>query len=109
MQVDNDDEQNDAFLPFADNDKEPDPPVLDGPLSLAMQPIIDDDLPKYKPFSLGPMKIKWLHCHAFHFDCEKTTKTTRQNPIFGSCCMNGKVVLPIFQKPPGQLAHPFSG
>jgi hypothetical protein len=109
MQVDNDNEQNDASLPFADNDGEPDPPVPDGPLPLAMQPIVNDDLPKYKPFSLGPMKVKCLHCHAFHFDFEKTTKSTRQNPIFGSCCMNGKVILPFLQKPPGQLACLFSG
>jgi hypothetical protein len=109
MQVDNDHEQNDPSLPFADNDDGPDPPVLDGPLPLAMQPIIDDELPKYKPFSLGPMTVKCLHCHAFHFDCEKITKSTRRNPMFGSCCMNGKVVLPFLQKPPGQLAHLFSG
>jgi hypothetical protein len=98
MQVDNGHEQNDASLPFADNDEVPDPPVLDASLPLAMRPIIDDDLPKYKPFSLGPMKVKCPHCHAFHFDCDKSTNSTRQNPIFGSCYMNGKVVLLFLQK-----------
>jgi hypothetical protein len=36
MQVDNDHEQNDPSLPFADNDEGPDLPVLDGPLPLAI-------------------------------------------------------------------------
>jgi hypothetical protein len=109
MQIDSGDNLNDAPLPFEDNDEEPDPPKPDSPLHLTMQHIISDDLPRYKPFNLEPMIVKCPHCHAFHLNCEKMTELTRCHLTFGSCCMNGRVVLPCLQMPPAQLTHLFSG
>ena len=55
------------------------------------------------------MNVECPHCHALHFDCEKTSKSRRNRPIFGSCCLGGKVTLPFLKRPPGQLGHLFSG
>jgi hypothetical protein len=111
MDVDNDQEPNPPApdvqpLPFIDNE-EAHPPVPD--LPQAMCPIIDETLPIYRPFDLGPMKVECPHCHAFHFDCEKTAKSRRGRPQFGSCCFSGKVTLPFLNRPPGQLGRLFSG
>jgi hypothetical protein len=57
----------------------PVPPVAPAPpavLPLAMRPIIDDTLPIYDPINLKRMDVECLHCHTFHFDCEKLSTST---------------------------------
>ena len=53
--------------------------------------------------SLGPMNVKCSHCHALNFDSEKLSKSTRNNPCFGSCCLQGQVKLPLIPEPPRTL------
>jgi hypothetical protein len=110
MDIDNDQEPNppepdDHPLLFRDNDQQAAVPDL----PRAMRPIIDETLPIYRPFDLGPMKVECPHCHAFHFDCEKKSNSKRGRPQFGSCCLSGKVTLPYLNRPPGQLGRLFSG
>jgi hypothetical protein len=87
-------------------DFDPDLPV--GPLPLAMQPV-DESLPAYNPSDLGPMDVECQHCHALHFKCEQLSKSRRNNIQFGSCCLNGKVLLPFLKPLPRQLARLFNG
>ncbi|KAG5333727.1 hypothetical protein C0989_005025, partial [Termitomyces sp. Mn162] len=70
----------------------PIPPQL-GPV----QPIPKGRQPyliEYPPHYLGPMTVICPHCQALHFDAEKLTKSTRNNPKFGMCCLQGQVNLP---------------
>ncbi|KAG5347630.1 hypothetical protein C0989_011658, partial [Termitomyces sp. Mn162] len=49
---------------------------------------------EYPPHYLGPMTVICPHCQALHFDAEKLTKSTRNSPKFGMCCLQGQVNLP---------------
>ncbi|KAF6145996.1 hypothetical protein GIB67_033355 [Kingdonia uniflora] len=48
------------------------------------------------------MDIECPSCHAFHWLDEKLTNSSRYRPLFGTCCNQGKIRLPILQPlPPG--------
>ena len=49
------------------------------------------------------MNCKCFHCGAYFWSDEKLSISTKTNLKFGLCCMNGKIVLPLFQKPPDFL------
>ncbi|KNZ81736.1 hypothetical protein J132_10939 [Termitomyces sp. J132] len=49
------------------------------------------------------MTVICPHCQALHFDAEKLTKSTRNNPKFGMCCLQGQVNLPRLQDAPADL------
>ena len=55
--------------------------------------------------SVGPMSVECSHCHALHFDSEKLSKSTRDNPCFGSCCLQGQIKLPTLPQPPQPLKN----
>jgi hypothetical protein len=74
-----------------------------------MRPIVDEALPIYDSFNLGPMTFECPHCHGLHFDCEKNSNSRRNRLQFGSCCLSGEVTLPFLNRPPGQLGRLFSG
>jgi len=59
--------------------------------------------------SLGPMTISCPHCQALHFDVEKLSKSRRNDPKFGMCCLTGQINLPPFPAPPLELLHLFDG
>ena len=58
---------------------------------------------------LGPMNVECNHCHAFHFDSEKLSNSTRANKKFGSCCLQGQIQLPAFREPPRSLKEMLCG
>ncbi|KAF6175647.1 hypothetical protein GIB67_022649 [Kingdonia uniflora] len=49
---------------------------------------------------LGNMDIEWPSCHALHWLDEKLTNSLRYRPLFGTCCKQGKIRLPILQPLP---------
>src|SRR3954466_8433160 len=61
------------------------------------------------------MNVDCRKCHALHFDSEKLSKSTCNNLLFGSCCLQGQVQLPPIPEPPAALRnllwglHPLSG
>ena len=57
--------------------------------------------------NLGAMSVECQHCHALHFDCEKLSKSTRNNIVFGMCCLEGLVQLPPFPQWPVTLQNLF--
>ncbi|KNZ78075.1 hypothetical protein J132_02265 [Termitomyces sp. J132] len=61
------------------------------------------------PHYLGPMTVICPHCQALHFDAEKLTKSTRNNPKFGMCCLQGQVNLPRLQDAPADLLNLLHG
>ncbi|CAG8740147.1 18684_t:CDS:1, partial [Acaulospora morrowiae] len=58
---------------------------------------------------LGRMDIECSYCGALHWLDERLTNSSRKNPKFGSCCLNGKVVLPLLRDPPPFLRMLFDG
>ena len=61
-----------------------------------------------RSFSVGDMAFECRYCHAFHFEKEKTSGSTRTGTAnYGGCCLTGKVVLPAPQRPPEPLAQLF--
>ncbi|KAG5347434.1 hypothetical protein C0989_011882, partial [Termitomyces sp. Mn162] len=73
--------------------EEPEPPLeLPIPPQLGpVQPIPRGRQPYLMaPHYLGPMTVICPHCQALHFDAEKLTRSTRNNPKFGMCCLQGQ-------------------
>ncbi|KAF6162866.1 hypothetical protein GIB67_021015 [Kingdonia uniflora] len=46
---------------------------------------------------LGNIDIECPSCHALHWLDEKLTNSSRYRPLFGTCCKQGKIRLPILQ------------
>src|SRR5260221_8855918 len=63
--------------------------------------------PNVQPFidNLGGMNVHCPDCGALHWLREKLSKSSNHNPCFGSCCLQGKVQLPIPHPPPSLLQH----
>ena len=55
------------------------------------------------------MNVQCSKCHALHFMCEKLSKSSRINPKFGTCCLDGKVILPFLTAPPQELSDLYFG
>ncbi|KAF6157208.1 hypothetical protein GIB67_041669 [Kingdonia uniflora] len=49
---------------------------------------------------LGNMDIQCPLCHTLHWLDEKLTNSSRYRPLFGTCCKQGKIRLPILQPLP---------
>jgi hypothetical protein len=84
-------------------------PLIQSNLSLAMQPIEDENLPHYAAIDLGKMDIQCSKCQAYHFLCERRAKSSKTNPKFGTCCLDGKVLFPMLQQPPRELNNLYFG
>ncbi|KAF8949810.1 hypothetical protein BDZ97DRAFT_1934993 [Flammula alnicola] len=54
---------------------------------------------------LGRMDIPCPKCSALHWIDESFSESSRRNPRFGTCCMDGKVHLPPLEAPPEPLQH----
>jgi hypothetical protein len=55
--------------------------------------------------NLGEMNVRCPHCGALHWEREKLAGPSRVNrPLFGSCCLQGKICLP-HPHPPPPLLH----
>jgi len=52
---------------------------------------------------LGRMDVACSSCGALHWMVEKLSDSSKRNPRFGTCCMDGKVQLPPLQPPPEPL------
>ncbi|XP_026435136.1 uncharacterized protein LOC113332849 [Papaver somniferum] len=59
--------------------------------------------------SLGSMNVKCKDCGALHFMDERLTKSSPKNPLFGSCCLEGRIRLPNLKEPPQQLKELYEG
>lgn len=75
----------------------------------AMLPVENENDDQYAVFNLGPMNIECSKCHALHFLCERKSDSSETNPKFGTCCLNGKITLPMLAQPPPELAALYFG
>lgn len=60
-------------------------------------------------YSLGLMNRTCPHCSALHWLAEKLTKSSVSNPLFGKCCLQGKIRLPPLIAPPLMLKALYDG
>ncbi|KAJ7234903.1 hypothetical protein B0H12DRAFT_998756, partial [Mycena haematopus] len=58
---------------------------------------------------LGLMNKVCTKCGALHWKSEELAESRADNPVFGTCCLNGKVVLPAIRAPPRDLLELFNG
>ena len=119
--------QREADQQYQQNDSNPDDPIHDPPQSLpqpaqrqttrgrghghGLQPVVlrgHDPYHPPEPYYLGPMSIKCLHCGSLHFDIEKLSISTRNEPKFGMCCLQGQVRLAKLKHSPTELWNLFS-
>ena len=49
------------------------------------------------------MTVPCPFCGALHFIQERLTLSSQTNPVFGSCCLSGKISLPASVAPPEPL------
>ena len=103
-------------------DPQPDPDDDDPPPDLPVDPnnhaLDPANLPRYfrpfdendvEPLNLGRMDIPCPDCGALHWEAEKLAKSRGGIMRFGTCCLQGKVVLPPVQAPPMDLLHLYNG
>lgn len=48
----------------------------------------------------GKMDVVCPKCSAMHWMCEKLARSPDRSPMFGSCCLSGKISLPLLREPP---------
>lgn len=60
-------------------------------------------------YSLEPMELECRDCYAMHFLSEKLTKSSRRNPKFGVCCLQGQIILPALPLLPPLLHQLYVG
>ncbi|XP_052200448.1 uncharacterized protein LOC127806909 isoform X1 [Diospyros lotus] len=58
---------------------------------------------------LGKMDVLCPYCSALHWMDEKLTKSSMKRPLFGTCCLEGKVRLPLLITPPPPLQALYDG
>jgi len=68
-------------------------------IKIACQPL---SLHFSEVYHLNPFSAQCPHCSAQHWN-EERTKSSMKNPIFSTCCANGKVILPTPANPPVEL------
>jgi hypothetical protein len=74
----------------------PQPPI---PIPISRQPFD----PTWAKHDLKRMDVKCPFCNALHWIDERLTGSSLIRPKFGMCCYQGKIALPVLQKPPGEL------
>ncbi len=55
------------------------------------------------PVRLSSMTVPCPFCSALRFIEERRTISSKTNPVFGSCCLSGKISLPVSVPPPEPL------
>jgi hypothetical protein len=55
------------------------------------------------------MDHECVKCHALHWKKERLACSSNANPKFGTCCLDGKVVIPNLQDPPRELLELYNG
>ena len=58
---------------------------------------------------LGKMDVLCPYCSALHWMDEKLTKSSIKRPLFGTCCLEGKIRLPLLITPPPPLQALYDG
>ncbi|KAI3866141.1 hypothetical protein MKX03_008745, partial [Papaver bracteatum] len=58
---------------------------------------------------LGKMGVVCIHCGAMHFMDEKLTKSTLTEPTFGTCFLEGRIILPNLRVPPEEFIKLLEG
>jgi hypothetical protein len=53
--------------------------------------------------SLGALNVQCSSCTALHWLDERLAKSSRRKPLFGMCCLSGKISLPPIHQPPPEL------
>jgi len=92
-------------MPLAINEQHAIP--LQPPVPRGRQPYSEQN--PVQRHSLGKMDVECNHCHALHFDSERLAASSRRNPRFGSCCLQGQIQLLPLPEPPRVLKELLSG
>ncbi|KAI5885698.1 uncharacterized protein SCHCODRAFT_02520224 [Schizophyllum commune H4-8] len=79
------------------------PPPLLRRLPLARRPVANENAHLYLPLDLGEMTAKCTFCNALHWLAERLKKSRINLPQFGTCCLSGKVQIPLLAAPPDDL------
>ncbi|KAH7865614.1 hypothetical protein Vadar_008921 [Vaccinium darrowii] len=58
---------------------------------------------------LGKMDVPCNDCKALHWMDERLTKSSKKHPLFGKCCLEGKIKLPNLNTPPPILQALYDG
>ncbi|XP_058217651.1 uncharacterized protein LOC131328777 isoform X1 [Rhododendron vialii] len=58
---------------------------------------------------LGKMDILCSHCQALHWMDEKLARSSKKNPLFGTCCLQGTIKLHLLSTPPPPLKALYDG
>lgn len=60
-------------------------------------------------YDMGNLDIACPHCNALHWACERLTSSSARRPVFGICCLSGKISVTLHRQPPEELKVLYSG
>ena len=86
----------------------PQPVVAVRNLPAGYLPVVETQA-RYRRIDLKNMDVECPKCGALHWAAERLAKSTNTTNVFGTCCLDGKVRLPVLQKPPRDLLHLYDG
>ncbi|KAF6161780.1 hypothetical protein GIB67_013857 [Kingdonia uniflora] len=68
----------------------------------------DEDVQLGRHF-LGQMDVVCMHCSTFHWKDEQLSNSSIINTLFGQCCLQGKIKLPILDALPNEFQELYDG
>lgn len=92
--------------PRRGRNRQPRSPPIDG---LNSARCIISDINIIPTHNMGNMDIVCCHCNALHWLCERLSSSSARKPVFGTCCLSGKISVPLHRQPPPQLQRLYTG
>ncbi|KAF7138508.1 hypothetical protein RHSIM_Rhsim07G0140000 [Rhododendron simsii] len=92
-----------SFMPNPSATPHMNRPTLTNQVELCCEAGLDEELEE--PINLegrhylSTMDIECIHCKALHWMDERLTKSSTRSPLFGTCCLQGKVRLHLLLTP----------
>ncbi|KAF6163579.1 hypothetical protein GIB67_022144 [Kingdonia uniflora] len=69
----------------------------------------NDDAVQLGCHFLGQMDVVCTHCSALHWKDEQLLNSSIINPLFGQCCLQGKIKIPILKALPNEFQELYDG
>jgi hypothetical protein len=86
-------EQPDVLQPEQEDEPEPEP--VEVPLRPGQNPrAFLSEIRHFTPIDMGRMDIKYQHCRALHWLCKRKAGSSKTNPLFSKCCLDGNIQIP---------------
>ncbi|KAG5565923.1 hypothetical protein RHGRI_001745 [Rhododendron griersonianum] len=102
-----------SFMPNPSATLHTNRPTLTNQVELGCEAGLDEELEEPMNLEgrhyLGTMDIECHDCKALHWMDERLTRSSTSSPLFGTCCLQGKVRLNLLLTPPSPIRALYDG